>query len=164
MARPVAACGTISGYRRHTRLQEPPCGPCTEANRTYARDYRKTCTHESGCDKVIHARGLCHRHDRAVNGDTPPSGHARLPFQPLADHLQRRHANDSHVGRYYGRHGNHIYAEACGVHPRVFQEWKVNGLTIRAADRAAVHLGTLPIFIWGDQFYADIFETLEQAA
>lgn len=153
MPRQIAACGTVSGYRRHTRLQEPPCGPCTDANRTYARAYKKRCADPSGCDRVAHTNGLCHTHnkDHQPNPRTP-----RLPFQPLADYLERRHANDSHVGRYYGRHSGRIYAEACGVHPRAFQAWKTEGLTIRAADKAAVHLGTLPIFIWGDLFYADI--------
>jgi len=167
MARTPAACGTISGYCRHKRLQERPCVPCTEANRAYKRATKKLCKDPSGCDKAAHTNGLCRRHNRLTNGNTQPVPRfTRLPFQPLADYLKRRHANDSQVGRYHGRQSNQVYAEACGVQLRVFQEWKAKGLTVRAADQAAIRLGTLPIFIWGDQFYADILtpELLEQAA
>ena len=35
------ACGTKSGYQKHTRAGEQPCAQCTEANRDYMREYRK---------------------------------------------------------------------------------------------------------------------------
>ena len=35
--RPVAACGTRSGYQRHLRRNEEVCGPCREAARAYGR-------------------------------------------------------------------------------------------------------------------------------
>lgn len=36
----VATCGTTSGYRRHHRGGETPCGPCQTALREYARQLR----------------------------------------------------------------------------------------------------------------------------
>lgn len=35
-----AACGTYSGYSRHKRNQEEPCGPCKEALAVYSRERR----------------------------------------------------------------------------------------------------------------------------
>ena len=35
--RPIAECGTISGYMRHRRLEEPKCEACLEAKRVYRR-------------------------------------------------------------------------------------------------------------------------------
>lgn len=34
-------CGTRAGYARHVAAKETACGPCTEANRTYAREYKQ---------------------------------------------------------------------------------------------------------------------------
>lgn len=38
--RPANVCGTMSGYTRHKRAQEPGCSECMEAMRTYYRAQR----------------------------------------------------------------------------------------------------------------------------
>lgn len=35
--RPVAECGTVSGYNRHRAMRQTPCRPCTNANTEYKR-------------------------------------------------------------------------------------------------------------------------------
>ncbi|MEU3162230.1 hypothetical protein ACPCAJ_21290 [Streptomyces griseoincarnatus] len=37
--KPVVRCGTMQGYRRHHRRQDPPCDPCREAKRLADRYY-----------------------------------------------------------------------------------------------------------------------------
>ena len=39
--RPVAECGTRSGFGRHKNLCEPVCGPCAEAERLYQRERKR---------------------------------------------------------------------------------------------------------------------------
>lgn len=39
--RPVADCGSQSGYRRHQKLREPICGPCRDAYNDKHREYEK---------------------------------------------------------------------------------------------------------------------------
>ena len=36
-----ARCGTVGGYRRHRRNNEPPCGDCRAAKRRESREYRE---------------------------------------------------------------------------------------------------------------------------
>ena len=36
---PLKPCGTTAAYKRHLIAKEIACGPCLEANRTYAREY-----------------------------------------------------------------------------------------------------------------------------
>ena len=53
--RPVAACGTRSGYRRHQRLKEAVCGPCREAFRAYSR-------------RLAAQRAIAHQVERSAAG------------------------------------------------------------------------------------------------
>lgn len=34
-------CGTVAGYRQHTKRKEAPCQPCREANSEYKRQWRE---------------------------------------------------------------------------------------------------------------------------
>jgi hypothetical protein len=182
--------GTYGGYRTHISRGIIPCPECREANAAYQRNYKqrtmtpttrrppkppaphqKPCkTH--GCIRPAKAHQLCKRclqfldkHGVEPATSTHPQ-HIRLPFQALNEYLIRRHAEDTVVGRYNAKHSDNQYAEYCGADRRTYSRWKIDGLSPYVADRVAVHLGTLPIFIWGDQFYADILtpELLEQAA
>ena len=38
--KPVAECGTYSGYARHHRNHQPVCDPCKTAYAIYQREYR----------------------------------------------------------------------------------------------------------------------------
>jgi hypothetical protein len=38
--RPPARCGTLSGFRRHQRLNEKPCDACTHAKQVYDQRWR----------------------------------------------------------------------------------------------------------------------------
>ena len=41
MPRPIASCGTPSGYSRHRDRREQPCEPCRIANSRYQREKRR---------------------------------------------------------------------------------------------------------------------------
>ncbi|MFE4229160.1 hypothetical protein ACFRJ8_14875 [Arthrobacter sp. NPDC056886] len=41
MSTPLKPCGTYAAYRRHHQAGEPPCEPCTTANREYRANLRR---------------------------------------------------------------------------------------------------------------------------
>jgi hypothetical protein len=45
MARPIAQCGTNSGYLRHRRLREEPCDACRDAHYEYHTAYSRQRSH-----------------------------------------------------------------------------------------------------------------------
>lgn len=58
--RPIAACGTVSGYSRHRRLKEEVCEPCRLANREHKREYnRKHAKSQPTRVRKQYVRGEC---------------------------------------------------------------------------------------------------------
>jgi hypothetical protein len=123
------------------------------------------------CEADAKSLGLCNSHRKYLDkhGIRPTSNISprfiRLPFQPLADYLRiYTMTMDLTAGRWKGNPGAGALSEICGVDRRTFQDWTKNGVTLDAADRVAVHLGTVPTLIWGHAYHADILEPLELAA
>lgn len=71
-----------------------------------------------------------------------------LPRQPLEQYL-RTVVEDGSA---------RVFAALCGVDRRVWMRWGAEGISLYAADRAAIALGLHPVLIWAE------FHTVESAA
>lgn len=106
----------------------------------------------------------------------------RLDFEPLLTHVEHRvgkpatwrpwtiRSNDSRGARshrsagfdprYEGTESTNLSAEVIAgllnVSRRQVDRWKVEGLTVRSAERACESLGIHPVELWGDDYYADL--------
>lgn len=76
----------------------------------------------------------------------------RLPLEPLWRYVQRRH-RPVVTGQREVFGPTDVAAEV-GVHPRTVMRWRHTGLTWDHADKAAIHLGSHPALIWGNEWWA----------
>ena len=69
-------CGTIGGFRRHSKRGEQPCEPCLDANREYRRnayrartvtpaDQRRPPTPDQRCGSIAGYQAHCRRSEHA---------------------------------------------------------------------------------------------------
>ena len=69
-------CGTISGFKAHTKKGEDPCGPCRKAWNKYHREYYRD------------------RKQRALTGESPRERKERLLYGPPAPQTRSKNSID----------------------------------------------------------------------
>lgn len=109
------------------------------------RACRPTCSVDL-CDRHADSRGMCLMHYRRwrKHGDATITKSAgakpmeRFPLAPLVEMVLRR----------WPAQTDDRIAQLLGVSPSRLCEWRNDGLTWSAADRAAVAIGYHPLSIW----------------
>lgn len=95
-----------------------------------------------GCGNRLHARGLCSKHYRKSQ-----VGHRQrsMRSKPLMDYLDKEFP-DADVT---------TLALVAGASPRQIQRWRTGktGISFRTADAVAIHLGSHPLLIWGEDYW-----------
>lgn len=79
--------------------------------------------------------------DEMRNAVLRAAGKGRLPLDPLLTLWDGHNFTDEEI------------ATRCGVTRAVVVSWHKRGLSLRAADRVACHVGLHPILIWGRDYW-----------
>ena len=150
------------------------CQPCTEANRTYAREYVRRRARairemmqpisEAPADHGTwsnYGKGCrctrCREAQREENANrqrpTRLPVHQPVPLAPLLERLI------SHLGKPVNQFERYEVARACGVSERTVNRW-YNTQQIKAdyCDAIAIKLGWHPAAIWGADWYIQTYD------